>query len=39
MIDRLTCGFTDGSSFVQLFRREIGETPLHYRKRYRLSKP
>ncbi|MFY7816744.1 MAG: helix-turn-helix domain-containing protein [Akkermansiaceae bacterium] len=31
------CGFADGSSFVQLFRREIGETPLHYRKRYRLS--
>lgn len=32
----LDCGFADGSSFVQLFRREIGETPLHYRKRYRL---
>ncbi len=33
------CGFADGSSFVQLFRREIGETPLHYRNRYRLSEP
>ncbi|MFM2171676.1 MAG: hypothetical protein RI957_1905 [Verrucomicrobiota bacterium] len=32
------CGFADGSSFVQLFRREIGETPLNYRKRYRLIK-
>ena len=33
----IDCGFADGSSFVQLFRREIGVTPLHYRKRYRLD--
>lgn len=33
------CGFADGSSFVQLFRREMGETPLHYRRRYRLNEP
>ena len=39
--DKLTqiardCGFADSSSFVQLFRREMGETPLSYRRRYRL---
>ena len=39
--DKLTqiardCGFADSSSFVQLFRREMGETPLSYRCRYRL---
>jgi AraC-like DNA-binding protein len=32
-----SCGFADASSFVQLFRREMGETPLRYRQRYRMS--
>lgn len=31
------CGFADASSFVQLFRREMGETPLQYRQRYRIA--
>ena len=33
----VNCGFADASSFVQLFRREMGETPLRYRQRYRMS--
>lgn len=32
-----SCGFADASSFVQLFRREMGETPLQYRQRYRMT--
>lgn len=31
------CGFADASSFVQLFRRIMGNTPLNYRRRYRVS--
>lgn len=31
------CGFVDGSSFTQLFQREMGETPLNFRRKYRIS--
>ena len=31
------CGFADGSSFTQLFQREMGETPLIFRRKYRIA--